>query len=100
MDQVLFDQYGLSINKNRWCFKFAGPIIFYLVKESVSQDISGFFWHVWIDLVLNKCRGWFLNFFAYLGLDLTRKLTQSHRSQPHLKHNFKKVPHWKRSYYS
>ena len=32
-------------------------------KLKINKSI-GFFWHVWIDLVLNKCRCWFKIFFA------------------------------------
>ena len=35
--------------------------------KRVSHEIyQAFFLHVWIDLVLNKCRGWFLNFLLAL----------------------------------
>ncbi len=34
-----------------------------LFKGTVSRDGSSYFsWHAWIDLGLNKCRGWFSNF--------------------------------------
>jgi hypothetical protein len=35
----------------------------YRFKGAVSPDGLRYCWHVWLDLSLNKTRGWFSNFF-------------------------------------